>query len=562
MGDNEAFLTSTESGTMLSTPADTDSALPIAFWDNANKNHRAFPIIVLRFDDILDGSKLRQALSDLLGTGTWRRLGGRLRREHGKLVLRVPENYDSQRPAFAWSEERLYAGTSQFQPVSRLPTTGVMSSAAQRPVVFDASDTIAEFAWPRNLPRSLDDFIGSDRPLVTIHLTAYTDATLLSIGWPHIMSDIMGLKNLMDAWALILAGKPDCVAPLCPEDPMKDLGRPPCVPLAPRLAAMKGNALPKGQLPRQVDERHSLWAFFGYIMIQLWSLVASLWGPRTTGHSEAAFFTVRLPSQGVEMVRQRAMAEIAGDHGTEEHLDPMTDEAKPRLHKKQNFLSTGDIITAWCASVAALRFKRRSPANLVIGNLYSIRKRLPTLFDEASYSYVQNAQFATWTAASAGLAFPDGITKVGLPGISRLASQLRLSIVEQTTPDHVEAYAAEERKAMDSSGGNTAGYVGPGNMMVLMTNWTAANFYRVDFSAAVIVGGTMRQRNDRRIAPEGHPTWISGWDASRPAAKAPPRGAFILLGLDAAGNYWVTGRVDGVSRTLVDESVRIFDCPA
>src|SRR5690349_7971628 len=213
-----------------------DAVQIVGYWDSAKKNHRAIPIITLRFDDRLLPDKLRLALTYLLDTTSWRRLGGRLRQVHGRLELHIPAIFNKHRPSFAWSQEKFDIGINEHPLAARLPTASPLNDA---PRIFDAPDAFAPLTWGPNLPRSLDDFVLTDHPMLSAHVASFTDATLVSLSWPHIMSDIMGVKNLIDAWALVLAGREDDVLPLCAQDPMENLGIGPCEDLTPRLAKMK-----------------------------------------------------------------------------------------------------------------------------------------------------------------------------------------------------------------------------------------------------------------------------------------------------------------------------------
>lgn len=62
-----------------SEPAAEPLVYPVFMQDTTKPNH----VIVsasLRFDDVLDGEKLRSSLSQLLQVGHWRKLAGRLKK--------------------------------------------------------------------------------------------------------------------------------------------------------------------------------------------------------------------------------------------------------------------------------------------------------------------------------------------------------------------------------------------------------------------------------------------------------------------------------------------------
>lgn len=53
---------------------------PVHLLDNAQDYRRAFLAYLFVFNDALDPQKLADSLSQLLQTGDWKKLGGRLRK--------------------------------------------------------------------------------------------------------------------------------------------------------------------------------------------------------------------------------------------------------------------------------------------------------------------------------------------------------------------------------------------------------------------------------------------------------------------------------------------------
>lgn len=66
---------------------------------------------------------------------------------------------------------------------------------------------------PDDRPTSLEDYIDQHLPQIFLHVVTFTDGTLLSVTWPHTMSDISGWGHIFRAWSAVLAGKRSTAIP-------------------------------------------------------------------------------------------------------------------------------------------------------------------------------------------------------------------------------------------------------------------------------------------------------------------------------------------------------------
>ena len=66
----------------------TDLIIPVNYWDDDEHTNGLSFNVTFHFDDVLDATKLRVALSRLLEIGDWRKLGARLRRN-----VRYPNDF-------------------------------------------------------------------------------------------------------------------------------------------------------------------------------------------------------------------------------------------------------------------------------------------------------------------------------------------------------------------------------------------------------------------------------------------------------------------------------------
>lgn len=57
----------------------TDTVVPFRFWDNSSVLRMICMDFTFCFEDVLDASKLKNALERLLEIGEWRQLGARVR---------------------------------------------------------------------------------------------------------------------------------------------------------------------------------------------------------------------------------------------------------------------------------------------------------------------------------------------------------------------------------------------------------------------------------------------------------------------------------------------------
>jgi hypothetical protein len=71
-----------------------------------------------------------------------------------------------------------------------------------------------ELGVPPNAPVCLDDYLTSDLPQMTLNVVSFTDATLVSLCWPHIAADAMSLRDVATAWNLVLAGLQSEITPM------------------------------------------------------------------------------------------------------------------------------------------------------------------------------------------------------------------------------------------------------------------------------------------------------------------------------------------------------------
>lgn len=66
----------------------TDDIIPLRFWDTAKSMRGTVLDVSLKFDDVLDTAKLREALDNLFNSHGWNQLGARIRMNVGVVPRR------------------------------------------------------------------------------------------------------------------------------------------------------------------------------------------------------------------------------------------------------------------------------------------------------------------------------------------------------------------------------------------------------------------------------------------------------------------------------------------
>lgn len=115
--------------------------------------------------------------------------------------------------------------------------------------------------------------------------------------------------------------------------------------------------------------------------------------------------------------------------------------------------------------------------------------------------------------------------------VSWLAQEIRRAIVEQGTREQVEAYFALQRQTP----GRIMPFFGDAGMhLMTFSNWSKANFYGHDFSAARV-----------DAADDTTPVYASYVQTIQLPFSFPE--GTLIVGQDQAGNYWMYGfRVKGL----------------
>ena len=80
------------------------------------------------------------------------------------------------------------------------------SAPTDRPALVGNPERWAELCCGADGPKSLQDHVGSDRPVTGLHIVSFKDAKIATLHLLHAAADAMALKAILDSWALVLRG--------------------------------------------------------------------------------------------------------------------------------------------------------------------------------------------------------------------------------------------------------------------------------------------------------------------------------------------------------------------
>lgn len=295
------------------------------------------------------------------------------------------------------------------------------------------------------MPRTLDDWLHSDHPLLTVHAVTFQGHTLLTVSYPHVLMDAQGLAVLLKGWSAVLRGQQDQVPRFqgFRVDPLSSLGD-------------HGS-------PAKFGFQCQILSAWGALLFGLRFLTSLIWYK-----FEQRMMVV--PQAFLAQTRQEAMKRLTE---TSTISAPTVQDGASEL-KEAPFISDGDVLLAWWTRMA-LQSHRVSPHRVVsVMGTIDIRKCLEKYFGPGpTISYLGNAALPLYAVAPVGLSLASD-------GISSLAHVIRRAILLQREPDHIEATATLIRKR-----GNVP-LVGNASMKsIFYTNWHQAGYFDIDFSAAV-----------------------------------------------------------------------------
>ncbi|OLN97802.1 hypothetical protein CCHL11_02482 [Colletotrichum chlorophyti] len=453
----------------------TDTVIRLSAMDSSWMMRMMTMSWTMCFHDVLDPDMLHASLSELLTIGNWRKLGGRPRlTKDGKVELHIPESFTPSRPAVHYTTEPNPSSLESHPLSSTIPPS---SSAPQ---ILDTPETLHSLLAGPEAPTSFADYIYTDRPALSLHIITFTDATFVTVTYPHSITDGMGRRALVENWSRVLASRPDAVTPLADFalDPMA-------------AAALASN--PAHTEPFLWEHKRLRgWGVVRFTLGVLWYLLTNRIRQRN----------IHIPAPSLAALRQRAEADLS---------DTQTGR-----------LSDGDILTAWLVRLACSHIPETASKPISISSALDLRGRLREEDMPTNVAYVSNVVAYNWTNTTAlGLLHGTFGSAVAL---------IRNSVRSQLTDAQIYASTRLTYNAVAESG-STNQFAEPDGFVVSVSNVSKARFHEaIDFGPAVV---EPEGRDAERVTPRGKIVW----QCNTPRMQMHPPCLIYIQGKNHAGDY-------------------------
>jgi hypothetical protein len=369
------------------------------------------------------------------------------------------------------------------------PVASKLPRATGKIATYPGPKEFCSLGFGPKTPRNMDDFVYLDSPQFCLHVQTFTDGTLVSITHSHVSTDLMGWSAILEAWSLILAGKPEAVAPLVGyrEDTFEKLWNPP-----PKQKHVLAERVLSG------------WRF-------------TYWGLRSMYES---WWCTDVQSR-ILCIPQDTMKNIMTE--ARSSLEASADAATPQT---SSFISEGDVITALACHVLAQHHGSDSPRELATIMAVDPRSRAKSVFDPGA-AYVQNSPTNVYFFCRANKALQLSL--------GQLALSVREAIATQASEEQLKAAAALSVDSMKA--GKMPVIFGDKDMATqFMSNWTKGRLAeKMDFSPAIVREAAPRTPHFKR----GHPVY---YQASDPAHNAVSviTSVYVVMAKDYEGNSWLS----------------------
>lgn len=181
-----------------------------------------------------------------------------------------------------------------------------------RPAVVGDPDDLSELIYGHEVPKTLDDYIYTDRPQLGLRVVSFKNSTIVVLHWIHLAFDATAKKSLLDAWMLMLQGRENEIPePLAPQEYILE-------------RCGKNPTEPHALAEHHVSKLGLVW----WALQNSYNLIV-----RKKEHR-----MVCVPAAYLVKLREKALAELAAQATCEKSEVP--------------FLSEGDILLAWVSRLA------------------------------------------------------------------------------------------------------------------------------------------------------------------------------------------------------------------
>lgn len=363
------------------------------------------------------------------------------------------------------------------------------------------------FAAKPDVPSSINEAISKDAPQLSLHITSFSDATLVGISFPHTLMDALGLEALLRSWSLVLAGHEAEVPPVlgARDDVLWKTAAEPIV-----LKGDEGFVIGRKRLRGA-----------SYLRFLLRLMRDTFRNPVMETQ------IVHLPNSAIAQLRCQAMGSIEAATKDESH--------------ENIFISEGDILTAWIAQIIASSEPRPRPVTIM--RAINARFRLASILQTPEKGvYVQNMVLASFTSLS---------PQVARGSLGTMALENRRQLAEQTTEQQMLMLLQVLRQKIERGQEPTILSGEPSSLPIVFNDLTKVNLISaVDFKPAVLRQG---DACESRSNPVGTMVYHHFQSLKQTAWR---RNWFVVLGKDHQGGTWVMAALTRKSSTTFKEVLK------
>lgn len=325
-----------------------------------------------------------------------------------------------------------------------------------------------------NTPSRLKDYVNQDRPLLGLHVISFDDATIVTMTWPHVLFDIMALTDLFQAWILNLQRREkEMKTALCPTfHPLVELGNRPS----------ETYHLAHHQLSVLSLARFGIRNMFQFAF------------PRIERH------TICIPAEVFKTIRERAVREA---------LELRSPDSKV-------FLTDNDILCAWWTQMCYSDVSEYRDEVSII-NVQSLKSSLSGNLLPDNSCYLSNTLGLITTLLPS--------KDVAGSRIGDIALKVRESVQKSASRDQIEAFENLRKQSWHKE---FPLFGSPSTYPVVFSNWSKANLFSLDFSAATV--SSQDEHSAKPVSPILVLPVYTGWRVVD---------LVCIMGQDRDGNYWL-----------------------
>lgn len=122
---------------------------------------------------------------------------------NGKLEQHIPAEFSDERPPV------LFTHTKHATAIAENPLASQLPEATTTPAILGDPRTFDKLMRGPAAPKTSGEYLSQDIPQLAVHIESFSDATLVSVSWPHTFLDVMGIAFVLQAWQAARGGPED-----------------------------------------------------------------------------------------------------------------------------------------------------------------------------------------------------------------------------------------------------------------------------------------------------------------------------------------------------------------